>query len=66
MAGLPNFSEPQRKRLLKLGVCPEQITELRYALLTVQMVLAKPAANADVRSHLAEIEEQAAGLVRKL
>lgn len=66
MAGLPDFTEPQRKRLRQLGVCAEQIAELRYALLTVQMVLAKPAANADVRSHLDEIEEQAAALVRKL
>lgn len=66
MAMLPDFTPQQRKRLVDLKLRPEQIAELRYALLVVRMVLTKPAANNDVSEHLREVEKLASDLIRKL
>lgn len=65
-AGFPDFSADQRCKLKALGVCDQQVTELRHALISVRHHVRKPAANTKMAEHLAEIERLASELSRKL
>lgn len=65
-SGFPDFTTDQRGRLSELGVCDEQITKLRHALISVRSYVRRPAANNDAAAHLAEIEQLASELSRKL
>lgn len=64
--GFPDFTTDQRRGLKRHGVCDEQITELRHALISVRQHVRRPAANNDVAAQLAEIERLASELSRKL
>lgn len=65
-SGFPDFNADERRELKRLGVCEEQITELRHALIGVRSYVRQPAANNEVAAHLADIERLASELSRKL
>lgn len=62
----PDFIPEHVRQLKTLGVCDEQISELRKALLTVRRILAKPAANGATSDLLAEVESLSSDLLSKL
>lgn len=62
----PDFTPDHLRDLKALGVCDEQISELRKALLTVRHALVKPAANAATSALLADVESQSSDLLNKL
>ncbi len=62
----PDFSPGQVRELKKRGVCEEQISELRKALLTVRQVLVKQPKNGGTRDVLADVEALSASLLTKL
>ena len=64
--GWPDFTDDQRRSLKSLGVCDEQIKELRHALISVRQHARQPAANNDMAAQLAEVERLASELSRKL
>lgn len=66
MAGLPNFSEPDRKRLAQLGLCEGQIEQLRYARLAVRVALAKRAARNETRRLVDAIAKMADKLLKNM
>ncbi len=61
-----NFSREQRRELLRLGLCPEQIEELRPVIGRVRLWIRPPAARNKTRAHLAEVSKYAKALERKL
>lgn len=63
---LPDFSVDDRRKLSRLGVCPEQIEELRFALIWVRLVLRPPAGKNATKAHLTEIRDAATALHKKL
>jgi len=65
MAGLPNFSQQDRKSLKKLGVVEAQIEQLRYARLTVRLSVSQPAARNDIADLLNDVAIMAESLLRK-
>lgn len=62
----PDFSEIQRKTLQDLGVCEEQIQELRKALLTVRSAVQPKAARNEVLEQLDAVIDLADALDAKL
>ena len=62
----PDFTPDHVRELKALGVCDEQVSELRKALLSVRHVLATPAANGATGELLADVESLASGLLNKL
>lgn len=62
----PDFTPEQVSALKTLGVCDEQISELRKALLTARHTLAKPAANGATSELLADVESLSSDLLNKL
>ena len=62
----PDFTPDHLRDLKALGVCDEQISELRKALLTVRHALVKPATNGATGALLAEVESQSSDLLNKL
>ena len=62
----PEFTPDHVRELKALGVCDEQISELRKALLTVRHTLAKPAANGATSELLADVELLSSALLNKL
>ncbi|HEY5780339.1 MAG TPA: hypothetical protein VIT66_00520 [Lysobacter sp.] len=66
MPTLPDFTGDQRSELLRLGLCKEQVEELRRALVAVRSYVSPPAANNDTADLLREIEQLASDLARKL
>lgn len=64
--GFPDFTDDQKRRLKDLHVCDEQITALRYALVSVRSFVRQPAANNEMAAYLEEVERLANVLSRKL
>ncbi len=62
----PDFTPGQLRELKKRGVCDEQISELRKALLTVRQVFVKQPKNGETRDVLADVESLSAALLTKL
>lgn len=65
-AGWPDFSVDDRRRLVELGVSPEQVRKLRIALGTVRAVVSKRATHNGTRERLIEVEAHAKQLRDKL
>ena len=61
-----DFSKAEREWLAQLGVCPEQIEELRFALTWVRLSIRPPATKNATKAHLTEIRDAATALHKKL
>ena len=62
----PDFTPDHVRELKALGVCDEQISELRKALLAVRRVFIRQPSNNDTRDILADVEKLTAKLLKKL
>ena len=62
----PDFIPEHVRQLKTLGVCDEQISELRKALLTVRRAFIRQPSNNDTRDILADVEKLTAKLLKKL
>lgn len=65
MAGLPDFSSNDRRRLKSLGVVDAQIEQLRYACLTIRLAVSPPAARNEVIALLDDVAKLADKLLHK-
>lgn len=64
--GWPDFTDDQTRDLKAYGVCDEQITELRFALIGVRQYTRTPPPKSEIAEHLADIERLASELSRKI
>ena len=64
--GLPDFTQIQLQTLTSLGVKPEQVAQLRFALIDVALVFNPVAARNDVRDVLTGVVDQTDKLLRSL
>lgn len=62
----PDFTLERVRELKKLGVCDDQIVELRKALVTVRHFLVKLPSNNDTRDVLVNVEKLSSSLLAKL
>src|SRR6185312_9200630 len=53
----PDFTPDHLHGLKRLGLCDEQVGELRTALIEVRRVLTKPAARNDIKKVLKDVEK---------
>lgn len=63
MAGRPEFTAAQRKRLKYLGVIREQVERLRAVLVAVQSALQREPAQGDVRGVLGDVAKHTRALL---
>ncbi len=62
----PDFSDGDRQELRQLGLCAEQVEELRFAITWVRLCISPPASTNKTKEHLLEIKSAAKSLRSKL
>lgn len=63
---LPSFSEDDKRDFRRLGLCVEQVEELRFAVNWVKLWIRPPVAKNKIKAHLTEIQAAAKALYEKL